>query len=648
MWVWIVLAVIAVLALVAWFAEFEYAYLPDRSEVLNPHRINQHLAYDFWGRSYTAAEVAALRAEDPALTAHLTAADGAVALTPELLALGREAFYRETYGNEEFTTEVLGMFDGAMTRWEFTKAILRGRRIGTDNLQVRTGRTVTVGGREIAKGTLISTGLDVPKGAWAPMGMKMKYKRGRIQSGISCAACHSTWDPRSGRVVEGAPNLNLNIGMLIALASNSAGLFVNTELGALEQYVTERSLTITTDAGPVRLPDPALVEEAVERVFMNWPPGTFDSTADLVANPSQIPDSYTWRDHPYGWTGFAAVGPFLGISVLNNNVHALNSDGLSQVEATEELFGFDQEIAYGLVLQNAANRRYRYRTDEHGGRPSRFFAQINPTPLAVGFNEMVAAPSFPKGSLISPDGLFISKPGRRVWELNNAISAFQNSLAPPPAPLVLEPAMIARGSEVFTAADCRSCHSGPAFSNHQIIPAEMVGASPSRARALANLQDAMVFPPQTWSWDTPLPVPPDASVLEVPTDHLPPDFLNLAYAFDGSPGGYKVKGLIGLFWTPPYLHDSGVAVGPDASRQLGVTGTLFENIRPDPVNSLRAMVDRDLRSRVVGANAASARAVAMKVTGTGHDHWVDEDAGFSTEDQDALIHYLLSLTFEDQ
>jgi len=642
-----VLLVIAVLAAVAWFAEFEYAFVPDQSEVLNPRRINQHLAYDFWGRSYTADEVAALRAEDPDRVAHLAEAHGAVALGPEMLAMGREAFYRETYGNEEFTTEVLGMFDGAMTRWEFSKAILSARREGTDNLQVRTGRAVTVGGRHIPKGTVISTGLDVPKGALAPMGMKMKYKRGRIQSGVSCAACHSAWDPVSGRVVEGAPNLDINIGMLIALASNSAGLFVNTELGELESFITERSLTITTDDGQVRLPDPALVEDAVERVFMSWPPGTFDSTADLVANPSQIPDSYTWRDHPYGWTGFAAVGPFLGISVLNNNVHALNSDGLSQVEATEDLYGFSKEIAYGLVLQNASNRRYRYRADEHGPRPSEFFARVNPTPIAVGFNEMVAAPTFPKGSLISPDGMFISKPERRVWELNNAISAFQNTLVPPPARVDPDPALVARGAEVFTAADCRSCHSGPAFTNNRIIPADEVGASPSRARALANLQEAMVFPPRTWSWDTPVPVPPDAGILEVPTDHLPPDFLNLAYAFDGSPGGYKVKGLIGLFWTPPYLHDSGVAVGPDAARQLGVPGTLFANVRPDPVNSLRAMIDRDLRGRVIAANAASERAVWMKVTGTGHEHWVDEAAGFSPEDQDALIHYLLNLSFED-
>jgi hypothetical protein len=649
-WGWIIsLLIIMILAIVAWFAEFEYAYEPAPDEVMNPERINQDLAYDFWGRSYTSAEVKRLREESPEQIAHLTPAHGAVEIGEETLRLGREAFYRETYGNELFATDILGMFDGALSRWEFAKAILGARGNGTANLQVRTGRNVIIDGREIPKGTLIPTGLDVPKGAWAPMGMKMKYQRGRVLSGVTCAACHSAWDPASGLVVEGAPNIDINIGHLLALASNSAGLFVNAEIGDLEQFIGPGSLHIeTTEGHAVQLPDPVMIENAVDRVFMAWPPGYFDSTADLVANPSQIPDSYTWRDHPYGWTGFAAVGPFHGVSVLNNNVHALNSDGLSQAEASQDIFGFDKEFTYGIVLQNAAATRYRFRPDEHGPRPSLFFAQVNPTPIAVGFNEMVEIPTFPKGSLISPDGLFISKPGRRVWELNNAISAFQNSLRPPPAAIDLDPGWIARGEKVFTAANCRSCHSGPAFTNHRIIPAPEVGASPSRALALANLQDGMVFPPLTWSWDTQVPVPEGAGLLEVPTDHLQPDFLNLAYAFDGSPGGYKVKGLIGLFWTPPYLHDGGVSVGPDARTDLGLPGTLFDGRLPDPVNSLRALLDRELRAAVTSANAASDRATRMKVSGTGHEHWVDADAGFLPDDQNAIIHYLLSLQFQPE
>ncbi|MFO0889157.1 MAG: hypothetical protein U0790_08460 [Isosphaeraceae bacterium] len=34
--------------------------------------------------------------------------------------------------------------------------------------------------------------------------------------------------------------------------------------------------------------------------------------------------------------------------------------------------------------------------------------------------------------------------------------------------------------------------------------------------------------------------------------------------------------------------------------------------------------------------------VAAKATGAGHDYWAAEGAGFSREDQDALIHFLLT------
>ena len=69
---------------------------------------------------------------------------------------------------------------------------------------------------------------------------------------------------------------------------------------------------------------------------------------------------------------------------------------------------------------------------------------------------------------------------------------------------------------------------------------------------------------------------------------------------------------------------------------------------PDPVNSLRALIDRNLRQRVIEATENSEPLQMTNVTGTGHEHWVDEEAGYTTPEQNALIHYLLSLEFEDQ
>ncbi|MCJ2027190.1 hypothetical protein [Methylobacterium sp. J-067] len=72
-------------------------------------------------------------------------------------------------------------------------------------------------------------------------------------------------------------------------------------------------------------------------------------------------------------------------------------------------------------------------------------------------------------------------------------------------------------------------------------------------------------------------------------------------------------------------------------------GTLDKGIAADPANSLRALVDRQLRETVVAANAASEKARTARVTGKGHAFWVDEQAGFTAADRDALVGYLLSV-----
>jgi hypothetical protein len=640
---------LAILLLVGFlFFEFEYAYVPPMDKVMNPERINTNIVYDVWGTPISSREAAELLETEQGRLM-LSAYYGAVEINDDFLQVGRESFYAESFGNEVFASHVAGLLDGPLSLWSFMRAIIANRGQGTDNLQVRVARDAVVGGRSYSRGDIINTGLDIVPGSYAIMGMKVRFSRGRILTGVTCAACHSAVDMETGLVVEGAPNLNLNIGELIAFASNSASFFANAEISSIEEFVTDPNRTVTaSDGRKVSLPDPDALEDAVDRIFLSWMPGTFDSTVDLVANPSQIPDSFTWQDHPYGWTGFAGAGPFLGLSVLNNNVHALNSDGLSQAEASEDLFGFDKEITYAIVLQNSSRSRYRWNPNRNI-RPSTFFAERNPTPPTMGINKMIHTPSFPKGSLISPDGLFISLKGSRVWFENNAMSAFQNTLAPPPAPIDHNPGKYEVGLDVFNRAGCFRCHSGPAFTNNRILPAREVGTSPSRATANANNWNAMIFPPMTWSWDTPVPVPINARLLEVPTDHLDMDEVRMAYAQDDrGEGGFKVKGLIGLWWTPPYLHDGSIAVGPDINEHIGIPGTLHAGIKPDPINSLRALVDRNLRQRVIEVTENSEPLQLTKVTGTGHEHWVDEEAGYTELEQEALIHYLLSVNFMDQ
>ena len=79
------------------------------------------------------------------------------------------------------------------------------------------------------------------------------------------------------------------------------------------------------------------------------------------------------------------------------------------------------------------------------------------------------------------------------------------------------------------------------------------------------------------------------------------------------------------------------------SEQLGMAGTLLQNIQPDPGASLRVLLDRNLRESAIAANRANPNLQRSNVDGSRHNYWVDAEAGFNTQDQTDLIQFLLSL-----
>ena len=329
-------------------------------------------------------------------------------------------------------------------------------------------------------------------------------------------------------------------------------------------------------------------------MFLKWPPGYFDSMTDLVNDVTQYPDSFTRDAHPYTWTGAFMAGPFNGLSVQTNNVHALNSDAFTEADASLPRFGIDPEVYYALLMQNAPSGRYRYEVGS-GRKPSEHFKRVDPTPDQPGMNQMVALPTYPKASLLEPTGLWNSRPGRPVWQQVNATAAWQNTLVPPPPPQRIlsqsDDATRRHGREVFERAGCATCHSGPALTNHRIVPLHEIGTEPRWANALESLKYAWADP-LGYAFDTPVPLPREPPVVRAPIEHLDGEQIRLACGFGDSAGGYKVKGLVGMHWTPPYLHDGGVAVGPNM--ELGLPGTLLGRVLPDSYNSLKAPVDRDL------------------------------------------------------
>ncbi|WP_246031829.1 di-heme oxidoredictase family protein [Salibacterium salarium] len=617
--------------------------MPSFNKVANDeeiyHKGRKEQAYDQWGEAISKKDAATMT------EGQLSSQHGTIKVDQDLLDLGREVFYKETFGNEVFLTDILGILDGPVSVWNITKASLALKGQGTNNLQITLAETVKIGDETFEKGSTIDTGLAVPKGAVMPLGMPLTVDNGRVKAGITCAACHARVDERSGKIVEGATNTNLNVGLLMALASNSAAYFTHTEKKNIEEFVQASSPKIkTSDNKTARLPDIENLEQEVDKILMSWPRGFFDATVDLESNPTQVGDSFTFGDHPYSWSGMGMAGPFNGLTTLSNNVHAQGADALAQSAISKEMFEMDEEIYIGTILQNAANEKFRYDPSSHD-KPSTFFDRVDPNPGTPGVNELVKLPTFPRVTLAAPDGLIVSSPGYKANEQNNAVSAYQNTLVPPKPDRAVSDAVIKQGRGVFKRAGCASCHAGRFKTNNKIIPSIYIGTSSSRAKALAateNIWDkASIYAP-----NTPVPIPKETIRLQIPSNNFSKKDVELGFAHHGSDGGYKVKGLAGVYWQAPYLHDGGVAVGPDEDKDIGIPGTLNKGINADPYTSMKAMVNESLRMKVIEANQSSEELRNLDINGEGHSYWVDEKRGFTSEEQHALIEYVLQIDGE--
>ena len=591
----------------------------------------------------------------------LSADNGAVEITQDLIDLGRDTFYRETFGNEVLFTDIVGVLDGPLNIGSISKAVLALKGTYTSNLQIPLERDLTVGDkpngmaslRTFKAGTVLNTGLDVPRGSLFPLGLVTHVKQGQLKVGVSCALCHAAVNENTGKIMEGATNTDINASQLLALASNTAALFRQTDVNPAEIATGEHTY-INSDGEEAYLPNPQMMEDEVDAAMLAWPPGNFVSNGDLHNNSAKIPSSYTYEAYPYAWSGVASIGWFHGLTTLNNAVFGLNADPTTTADAAETVLGIDKEIYLGTMLQNAADAKFRL---PEAVSPSEFLTEVDPTPGSPGINWTIKLPEYPQGSLFMQNGLMAATPGLPVASQLNGMSAWQNTLAPPPYKSNTDKESLQRGAKVFQQANCAKCHSGRYFTNHQIIPVREIGTQPARAPASAGFAKLFV-PPDTYPPNASVPLPAEPPILPIPTDITPQEDIKLAYAQSDREGGYKVIKLIGLYLHAPYLHDGGVAASEaalkqnedgyysidiDRTNEIGMVGTLMQGIKPDPDASLRMLVDRSLREPMVAANRANADLQRANVDGSGHAYWVDKQAGFTGQQQNDLINFLLSL-----
>jgi Na+-transporting methylmalonyl-CoA/oxaloacetate decarboxylase gamma subunit len=628
--------------------------------ILQPAPTQQLGNYDYFGKSLTPQEAAQLVSQkglnpaDPVSYQRI----GAIEITQELLNRGEDIFFNRKIGDAFGLQRVFGFAVG-LTRIapEITKAIIDLRGQPTSNLVITLQKDFKIGSRTFPKGSVFPTGLDVEKGAILPIGLK-------LTGDLSCAICHAVVSP-TGQRLKGVPNGDLAIPFFIALAPNSAAGFARLNFNPLDPKYKGNGKKIIDSTGQiVELPDPQKFEAAFDDAVLDVPFGNFESSPDTINNTTQIPSTFTFKSGPYLFDGQFAVGPFGGLTAQTNSVYSSEINLLAGVQISAETIGIDPEVYLGTLLQNAADPTLRLPPGAPV-KPSQWLRKVAPNIKQAELEDQIPAPgtgAYPalQPSLFTYNGLILSPNTNSLDRAKgpflfgmNAISAWENTLVPPPNKTpenqqALANGSVQRGAQIFKDAGCVTCHIPPFFTDNKIHPNSEIGANPARGESRVALNDLLVAP-KLYSLNTRVPVPANAEVLDLPTDGISASPTTLPNGLLPD-GGYKSMPLRGLYLSAPYLHDGGVAVRAGAiqvtasgitvvdSMGLGLTGTLSRGIPADSANSLRALIDRGLRTQVIAANKANPSLVRSNLDGTGHNFYVDDVAK-----QTDLINFLLAL-----
>ena len=592
---------------------------------------------------------------------------GAVKITKELIAQGEDIFLNRKIGDTFGLQGVFGFGLGIATLLpELQTAIVKLQGKPTTNLQITLKKDIALGSRTFPKGTVVNTGLKIEKGATFPIGLGITSK-----IDISCAVCHVSLSSKGERLL-GVPNGEIATPLLIALSPNTAAGFARLNFNPLDpQYKGNGKIILDSKGNKVELPDPEKFEKAFDDAVLDVPFGNFESSPDGIRNTTQIPSVFTFKDHPYLADGQFAVGPFAGLSAVNNAVHSSEINLFAAAQISADTLGIDPEVYIGTFLQNAAVKSLRL-PEGVIVKPSEWLrGVIAPNPTQAELEDQIPAPgtgTYPnlRPSLFTYNGLVFSPNTGKTGDIasgsflfaDNAMSAFQNSLVPPANQTsenwqALNSNSVKRGAKVFEKANCATCHIPPFFTDNKIHPIDEIRTNPARAQSRLGLNKLLV-PPKLYTFNTPVPIPANAEVLDVPTQGISDSPTTLPKGILPK-GGYKTTSLRGLYVSAPYLHDGGAAVRAGSLKVdsngiavidktgLGLSGTLSLGIPADPASSLRALVDRDLRALVVKANKANPSLVRSNLDGTGHYFYVDRQAGFNSNQQTDLINFLLAL-----
>ena len=144
-------------------------------------------------------------------------------MSPQTLAEGQRVFRFETFNDEKFWTDTARMHEVVQKSVSPTTALSVGLKVDAEAIPADVAAAIKAGQVDLNSPATTVTLLKLN----AVVGLKgtVNTVNGRdtlVRLGVTCALCHSTVDnsfaPGIGRRIDGAPNVDLNVGAIIALS----------------------------------------------------------------------------------------------------------------------------------------------------------------------------------------------------------------------------------------------------------------------------------------------------------------------------------------------------------------------------------------------------------------------------------------------
>jgi mono/diheme cytochrome c family protein len=171
----------------------------------------------------TAGVIAGCVATQPGSDSAPTGFDVPGDMSPQTLAEGQRVFRFETFNDEKFWTDTARMHEVVQKSVSPTTALSVGLKVDAEAIPADVAAAIKAGQVDLNSPATTVTLLKLN----AVVGLQgtVRTVGGRdtlVRLGVTCALCHSTVDNSFakgiGRRIDGAPNVDLNVGAIIALS----------------------------------------------------------------------------------------------------------------------------------------------------------------------------------------------------------------------------------------------------------------------------------------------------------------------------------------------------------------------------------------------------------------------------------------------